>query len=101
MSSKDELVEKVARKILALRGAVMSIGAELPPQPVQCPMCRRWFGESELGEAIASADGEPSQTITVCRECRRGIERRGEVVAMMNHRLWVVGLPEERPIAGR
>ena len=91
---KREAARERIRMLEQRRRDRMSIGADLPPAPIQCPMCRRWERESEMEKAVASCEGEPEQGIGVCRSCHRLMVGKGEVVAMMNGRMWVVGLVE-------
>lgn len=76
----------------------MSIGADLPPMPVQCPVCRRFEGAAGLHEVEAKAIAEPTFKVVVCDQCYKRLALRGTMRVMVNGRAWCIGLPAHRPI---
>lgn len=79
----------------------MSIGAELPPAPVQCPMCRRFVNRGELHDVVAKAISQPVQEIVVCGACHHKVATHGTVRCLVHGEYWCIGLPEGRPIPSR
>lgn len=78
----------------------MSIGADLPPAPVQCPVCRRFEGAAAVKTVVAKAIAEPVFTVVICGECYKRVERKGTIRVMVNGRVWCIGLPASAAIRG-
>lgn len=79
----------------------MSIGADLPPAPVQCPICRRFGRMDEFRAVEAKAIAEPTFTVAICGECFKRLAGKGTMRVMVNGRAWCVGLPVNRPIPSK
>lgn len=79
----------------------MSIGAPLPPMPVQCPACRRFVRCGDVCDVVAKATDQPVQAIVVCDRCYDKVAKHGTIRVLVRGETWMIGLPEGRRIPSR
>ena len=72
----------------------MSMGADLPPPPVQCPMCRRFVERGAVRDVVAKATDQPVQAIVVCEGCYTRVVAHGTVRILVRGETWMIGLVE-------
>lgn len=72
----------------------MSIGADLPQAPVQCPVCRRWLMCGDMRNVVAKATDQPEHAIVVCAACYEKVSVHGTIRVLVHGETWMIGLIE-------